>query len=89
MLLNKKIFDICIMHEFAPQKTKICKRARKKYHYLESLREAICEISNFYNFPPRMLIFGTHMPPAVTMHASNYHSSLSDTLSVMIFCFWK
>ena len=31
------------------------------------------EISNFYHFSPRMLIFGTHMPPAVTMHAAKFH----------------
>ena len=37
MLINLKTFKICIMHEFAPQKAKICKHARKKYHYLESL----------------------------------------------------
>ena len=37
MLLSLKIFQICIMHEFAPSKAKICKHARKKYHYLESL----------------------------------------------------
>ena len=37
MLLNLKIFKICIMHEFTPQKAKIRKHARKKYDYLESL----------------------------------------------------
>ena len=37
MLLNLKTFKICIMHEFVPQKAKICKHARKKYQYLESL----------------------------------------------------
>ena len=37
------------------------------------------EISNFYNFPPKMLIFGTLMPPAVTMHAAKFHWCLSDT----------
>ena len=31
------------------------------------------EISNFYNFPPRMLIVDTHMPPAITMHAAKLH----------------
>ena len=30
MLLNLKIFKICIMNEFNPQKVKICKHARKK-----------------------------------------------------------
>ena len=34
---------------------------------------AIGEICNFYNFPPRMLIFGTHIPPVVTMHAAKFH----------------
>ena len=37
MLLNLKILKICIKHEFAPQKAKICKHAREKYHYLELL----------------------------------------------------
>ena len=37
MLLNLKNFKICIMHEFTPQKAKICKHAWKKYQYLESL----------------------------------------------------
>ena len=37
------------------------------------LRGAMGEISNFYNFPPRMFMFGTHIPPAVTMHAAKFH----------------
>ena len=44
------------------------------------LRGAMGEISNFYNCPPRMLIFGTLMPPAVTMHAAKFHACLPDTL---------
>ena len=34
------------MHEFIPQKTKICKHAREKYDYLESLshKTNICEV---------------------------------------------
>ena len=36
------------------------------------LRGAMDEISNFYNIPPRMLIFSPHKPPAVTMHAANF-----------------
>ena len=37
------------MHEFTPQKAKICKHAREKYHYLESLSHVInickvCEV---------------------------------------------
>ena len=39
----------------------------------DALRGAMGEISNFYNFLPRMLIFGTHMPPAVTMLAAKFH----------------
>ena len=45
------------------------------------------EISNFYNFPTRMLIFGTHMPPTVTMHDAKSHWCVSDTFWVMIFVF--
>ena len=45
------------------------------------------EISNFYNFPPRMLIFGTRMPPAETMHAAKFYWCPSDTFWVMIFFF--
>ena len=37
MLLNLKIFKICIMHVFTPQKTETCKYARKEYDYLELL----------------------------------------------------
>ena len=55
MLLNLKIFKICIMHEFAPQKVKICKHARKKYHavkswneYLQSLRSATSLYKNMH-----------------------------------------
>ena len=46
MLLNLKIFKICIMHEFALQKDKICKHAWKKYDYLESLSQKtnICKV---------------------------------------------
>ena len=45
------------------------------------------EISNFYNFPPRMLIFGTHMPPAVSMHAAKFHLCLSDSFQLWFFVF--
>ena len=34
--------------------------------------ESMGEISNFYNSPPRMLIFSTLMPPAVTMHTAKF-----------------
>ena len=46
MLLNLKFFKICIMHEFTPQNTKICKHAREKYQYLESLshKTYICKV---------------------------------------------
>ena len=37
------------------------------------LRGAMGEISNFYNFLSRMLIFGTHMPPVVTKHVAKFH----------------
>ena len=37
------------------------------------LRFAMGEIPSFYNLPPRMLIFGTRMPPAVTMQAAKFH----------------
>ena len=40
------------------------------------------EISNFYNFAPRMLIFGTHMPPSVTIQAAKLHWCLSDTFKL-------
>ena len=45
MLLNLKIFKICIMHEFALEKAKIYKHAWKKYQYLESLshKTIICK----------------------------------------------
>ena len=38
-----------------------------------NLRGAMGEISNFYNFPPIMLFFGTHMHPAITMHSPKFH----------------
>ena len=46
MLLNLKIFKICIMHEFTLQKVKICKHAWKKYRYLELLshKTNICKV---------------------------------------------
>ena len=31
------------------------------------------EISNFYNFQRKMLIFGTRMPPAVTKRAARLY----------------
>ena len=31
------------------------------------------EISNFYNFPPRMSIFGTHIPPIINIQAAKFH----------------
>ena len=34
---------------------------------------ALGEISNFYNFPPRLLNCVTHIPPIITMHASKFH----------------
>ena len=39
----------------------------------EVFKGAMGEISNFYNFPPRMLIFDTLTPPAITMHARMFH----------------
>ena len=46
MLLNLKIFKICIIHEFTLQMAKICKHAQKKYDYLESLshKTNICKV---------------------------------------------
>ena len=46
MLLNLKIFKICIMHKIAPQKAKICKHAWKKYDYLKLLSHNtnICKV---------------------------------------------
>ena len=43
---SKKIFKICIIHEFTPQKAKICKHARKKYQYSESVspQTYICKV---------------------------------------------
>ena len=36
------------------------------------LRMAMGEISNFYNFSHRLLIFGTHIPPITTIHAAKF-----------------
>ena len=46
MLLNLKTFKICNIHEITPQKVKICKHARKKYDYLESLshKTNVCKV---------------------------------------------
>ena len=51
MLLNLKIFKICIMHEFTPQKVKICKHAREKYDYLESLSYKTSTVKRGYFAP--------------------------------------
>ena len=40
---------------------------------LHTLRGAMAEISNFYNFLPRLFIFGTHIPPIITIHAAKCH----------------
>ena len=37
------------------------------------LRGAMGEISNFCNFSPRLLIFGTHIPSVITTHTSKFH----------------
>ena len=37
------------------------------------LRGAMGEISNLYKFSPRMLIFVTHIPPIITIHAAKFH----------------
>ena len=34
---------------------------------------AMGEISNFYNFSPRLFIFVTHIPPIITIHAAKFH----------------
>ena len=31
------------------------------------------EISNFYNLSPRLLFFGIHVPPRITIHAAKFH----------------
>ena len=41
-----------------------------KYH---PFKGAMGEISNFYNFSPRMLVFGTHITPIITIHAVKFH----------------
>ena len=42
----------------------------------KQLRGAVGEIWNFYNFSARMLIFGTHIPPIITIHAAKFRSYL-------------
>ena len=37
------------------------------------LRWAMGEISNLYIFPPRLFIFGTQIPPIITIHAAKFH----------------
>ena len=37
------------------------------------LRGAMGEITNFYNLSPRLLMFGTHIPPVTTMNAAKFH----------------
>ena len=37
---------------------------------LKTLKGAMGEISNFYNFSPRLFIFGTHIPPIISIHAA-------------------
>ena len=37
------------------------------------LRGAMGEISNFYNFSPRMPLFVTHVPPIITIHVVKFH----------------
>ena len=39
----------------------------------DDLRGAMGEISNFYNFSPRLLIFDTHIPPITAIHAATFH----------------
>ena len=58
LLMTPTISVFCLLHCIS----RICER--------RVLRGEMGEISNFYNFTPRMLIFGTHMPPAVTMRAA-------------------
>ena len=51
------------------------------------LRGAMGEISNFYNFSRRLLIFGTHIPSIMSTHTSKFQSCVSDTFWIMIFFF--
>ena len=77
--LSSVSLDIIIVgpNSFPIPTLKKCENVISDHNYkiLKSLilRGAMGEFSNFYNFPPRMLMFGTHMPPAVTMHAAKFH----------------
>ena len=39
-------------------------------YFIALLRGAMGEISNLYNFLPRLFIFGTRIPPIITIHAA-------------------
>ena len=39
---------------------------------INNLRGAMGEISNFYNFTPRMFIFGTNIPPIITIREAKF-----------------
>ena len=41
-----------------------------------SLRGAMGEISNFYNFSRRLFIFATHISPIISIHATKFHCFL-------------
>ena len=47
------------------------------------------EISNFYNFSPRIFIFGSHIPPIITIHDANFHWFLYIHFKLWLFYFWK
>ena len=47
------------------------------------LKGAIGEISNYYTFSPRLFIYGTHIPPVITIHAAS-----SITVSQIPFELW-
>ena len=48
MLLNFKIFEICIMHEFTFRKVKICKHAWKKVWLFGIVNSYICKVWEVY-----------------------------------------
>ena len=39
---------------------------------IQIVKRAMGEISNFYNVSPRLFIFGTHIPPIITIHAAKF-----------------
>ena len=43
------------------------------YLFYNTLSGAMGEISNFYNFSPRLFIFGTHIPPILTIHVAKFN----------------